>query len=70
MTKNKLLSAAMADAGPAGPFAIASCAQTIPIVLIKLPIKPTQKSLWVKTSRLQNMIQAIKTIKLTTKNEL
>jgi len=45
ITKNKLLSAAMADAGPAGPFAIASYAQTIPTVLMKLPNKPTQKSL-------------------------
>lgn len=60
----------MAAAGPAGPFAIASYAHTIPIVFMKLPARPTQNSLFVKTSRLQKIIPAIKTMKLTTKKEL
>ena len=70
ITRNRLLRAAIAAAGPAGPLAIASCAHTIPIVLMKLPARPTQKSLLVKTSTLQKMIPAIKTMKFTTKNEL
>jgi len=70
ITRNRLARAAIAAAGPAGPFAIASYTHTMPIVLIKLPASPTQKSLWVNTSKLQKMIPAIKTMIFTTKIEL